>query len=303
MKLEKHILIEPKGKNKSKAKRVLVKPSLPSNKLEKLPLSEPNLKQNKITNKTDNNSYKVGDNFSDCKLCPEQVVLPAGNFIMGGSSKGDLAVNAKIPKVFTISKHEISFNLWEACIDGGGCGGHRPSDEGWGRGQQPVINVSWRDALGYVEWLSKKTEKRYRLPSEIEWEYAAKAGSTSGYWWGEKLGINQAVCFDCGSKYDGEQTAQVGSFAKNNFGLFDTAGNVWEWTANCFNKNSYQISSKNLKPLSAYETPSISDECSRVLRGGGWDTIGIGIKSSFRFASGPSNRSNVFGFRVVREIE
>jgi formylglycine-generating enzyme required for sulfatase activity len=314
----KQALIEPSVKQKTitnerpneanlvkgtQTKVVALKSNITINKVNVVRSNKTNSKQSNLGRTRAVNLYKIGDSFSDCELCPEQVVIPSGDFIMGKLSKGDTGSNVTIARVFAISKFEITFNLWRACVNNGGCGGYQPSDEGWGRGRQPVINVSWRDAVGYVNWLSKWTKRRYRLPTEIEWEYAARAGSRTDYWWGDKLEVNRAVCFDCGNALDGKKTALVGSFKKNQFGLFDTAGNVWEWTANCFNKNLYQTAAKNLKSVSVNKIPAIADECSRVLRGGGWDTIGPGIKASFRFASAPSNRSNVFGFRVVREID
>jgi len=258
-------------------------------------------------NKVLNLKYKPGDRFRDCDDCPEQVVLPAGDFVMGekggGIAKDALAVGVSIPASFSISRFEITFASWDACTADGGCAGYRPPDEGWGRGMRPVINVNWNDALNYVQWLTKKTGQTYRLPSEAEWEYAARAGTKSGYWWGKEAGINQAVCQDCGSIFDGERTAPVGSFSMNKFGLFDTAGNVWEWVSDCYDKQSYQFHKDYPEPFYRIAKFQKFDTCSRVLRGGGWDVMTLGIKPSFRFASSPSNRTNIYGFRVVREIK
>jgi len=119
------------------------------------------------------------------------------------------------------------------CVSDGGCGGYQPSDNGWGRGNRPVINVSWDDAQNYIQWLSHKTGKAYRLPSEQEWEIAARAGTTSDYYWGNDIGRNHANCDGCGSEWDNKKTAPVGSFKPNAFGLYDMMGNVWEWTGTC----------------------------------------------------------------------
>jgi formylglycine-generating enzyme required for sulfatase activity len=109
-----------------------------------------------------------------------------------------------------------------------------PEGEGWGTGNRPVINVSWKDAVAYAEWLSEQTGKRYRLPSEAEWEYAAGAGTETKYWWGNEVGINRANCDGCGSQWDNKQTAPVGSFDANPLGLYDTAGKVFEWVQDCW---------------------------------------------------------------------
>src|SRR5205823_12154354 len=116
----------------------------------------------------------------------------------------------------------------------GGCDGYKPSDYGWGRGRRPVINVSWDDAKAYAAWLANRTGKAYRLLSEAEWEYAARAGTTTVYFWGDAIGNNNANCDGCGSQWDKRQTAPVGSFKSNAFGLYDMAGNVWQWVQDCY---------------------------------------------------------------------
>ena len=104
-----------------------------------------------------------------------------------------------------------------------------PDDNGWGRGKRPVINVSWQDAVDFATWLSKKNKRTFRLPTEAEWEYAAKAGTSTPYWWGHKLLPGMAVCNACGSDWDGKSTAPVGSTKPNPWGVYDMNGNVWEW--------------------------------------------------------------------------
>ena len=177
---------------------------------------------------------EVGKVFRDCPECPEMVVVPSGSFMMGSPSgeKGRDSDEGPVHRVtferpFAVGVYEVTFGEWDACVSGGGCGGHRPSDRGWGRGRRPVINVNWKDAQAYVRWLSRKTGEEYRLLSESEWEYVARAGTRAAYWWGDGVGRNRANCSDCGDSY--RYTAPVGSFSANPFGLHDVHGNVWEW--------------------------------------------------------------------------
>ena len=157
---------------------------------------------------------------------PEMAVISAGRFRMGCLSNDDACDSDEEPdhkvtigRAFALSTHEVTFAQWDACVAGGGCGGHRPEDEGWGRGDRPVINVSWEDAQSYVAWLSRETGETYRLPSESEWEYAARAGTATKYSWGNEIGVNRANCDGCGSRWDDRRTAPAGSFAPNGFGL------------------------------------------------------------------------------------
>ncbi len=135
-------------------------------------------------------------------------------------------------EAFAIGKYEITFKEWETCVDAKGCQ-HRPDGNGFGRGRQPVIDVSWSDARECVTWLSAKTGKRYRLPSEAEWEYAARAGTTTRFPWGDNIRKGRANCGECGSVWD-KRTSPVGLFPANNFGLHDVVGNVMEWVADCW---------------------------------------------------------------------
>jgi len=260
----------------------------------------------RVSKKSNSIKHHIGEVFVDCEICPKQVVLPAGDFIMGeangGLTEDAYAIHINIPKSFSISQFEITFDLWDACVADGGCSGYRPSDEGWGRAARPVINVNRDDILSYIDWLTEKTGKTYRLPSEAEWEYAARGGTSTSYWWGRRPGINRAVCQDCGSIYDGEKTARVGSFSSNKFNLFDTSGNVWEWVEDCYKANSYQTYKMYPEPFYIHKSSHKYENCSRVLRGGGWDVMSYGIQSSFRFTSMPRLRKNSYGFRVVREI-
>ena len=138
----------------------------------------------------------------------------------------------KTSRPFAVGVYEVTFSEWEACHQAGGCS-HEPFDAGWGRGNRPVIRVTWRDAQEYVRWLSRMTGARYRLPSESEWEFAARAGTTTRFWWGDSIGRNRSNCRGCGNRRDAEKTAPVGSFPVNAFGLHDVHGNVMEWVEDC----------------------------------------------------------------------
>jgi formylglycine-generating enzyme required for sulfatase activity/rhodanese-related sulfurtransferase len=193
---------------------------------------------------------------------------------------------------FSISKREVTFRDFDRFARS--TGRRLPYDESWGRGKQPVINVSWHDAVAYTRWLSKQTGHKYRLPSEAEWEYAARAGSTYSYWWEDTGGAVHANCFDCGSRWDGSQTAPVGSFAANRFGLYDMSGNVQEWTADCYH-NSYT-------GAPADGSARVAANCTqRVVRGGAYSSPLDSLRSAKRAQLGQDTRLDNLGFRVVRE--
>jgi formylglycine-generating enzyme required for sulfatase activity len=172
-------------------------------------------------------------------------VVPAGSFTMGSPEfeEGRRWVREGPPHRVTIARElavgrfALTFDEWDACVGDGGCNGRKPRDEGWGRGRRPVINVSWDDAKAYVAWLANKTGKSYRLLTEAEYEYAARPGPHTDYPWGYVVGRNNANCDGCGSQWDNKQTAPVGSFAANRFGLYDVAGNVWQWTEDCWHES------------------------------------------------------------------
>ena len=197
-------------------------------------------------------------------ILPEMVVIPGASFQMGCVSGLDCDDDEKpVHEVtvasFELSKYEVTFEEYDCFI--AATGRISPKDQGWGRGRRPVINVSWEDAIAYTEWLSAQTGERYRLPSEAEWEYAARAGSTTKYSWGNEIGHNRANCNACGSQWDNEKTAPVGSFGPNAFGLHDMHGNLWEWVQDCWN-DSYQ-------GAPADGSAWTSGACAiRVLRGG-----------------------------------
>ena len=234
-------------------------------------------------------------------VAPEMVMIPAGSFRMGCVSGQDcdddeLPVHdVTIPEAFAVSKYEVTFAQWDACVLGGGCGGYRPDDEGWGRGTRPVIYVSWEDAQAYVSWLSSQTREAYRLLSEAEWEYVARAGSQTAYSWGSDIGSNRANCEGCGSAWDNEQTSPVGSFQANALGVHDMHGNAREWVEDCWNDRYRRAPSDG----SAW----LRGNCEwRVVRGGSWNLNPRYLRSALRIANTTVYRSYTFGFRVARTL-
>jgi formylglycine-generating enzyme required for sulfatase activity len=193
---------------------------------------------------------------------------------------------------FAIGKYEVTFAEWDACVSGGGCDGYRPDDRGWGRGNRPVISVSWEDATSYTSWLSRKTGHSYRLPSEAEWEYAARAGTTTRYHFGNSISSSQA-------NYGGnkDKTVPVGSYPANAFGLHDVHGNVWEWTEDCWN-GGYAGAPSDTNVRKA------GDCYRRVLRGGSWVNYPWDMRATFRgwLVVGIDFSSYGNGFRIARTL-
>jgi formylglycine-generating enzyme required for sulfatase activity/class 3 adenylate cyclase len=215
----------------------------------------------------------------DCADCPELVAVPSGTFKMGSAadeedhqpSEGPTHLVSVTP--FAIGRYEVTFGQWDACVAEQACK-QSPNDRGWGRGTRPVIYVSWQDTKDFLKWLSSKTGKMYRLPSEAEWEYAARAGSATRFWWGDEVGEDRTNCMDCPGA-DASRTMPVGSFEGNPFGLYDVHGNVAEWTADCWN-GSYAGAPSNGDPW-------LVGECARrVIRGGAWGLRSVEMRSAYR---------------------
>ena len=234
---------------------------------------------------------------------PEMVVLPTGSFRMGDlSGEGDAderpVRTVTISRPIAMGKYEVSFAEYEKFVSAIGAKAHfavRPDAEGWGRGNRPVINVNWHDARDYAAWLSRQTGKRYRLPSEAEWEYAARAGTTTRYSWGNEIGANRANCAGCGSDWDDEKTAPVGSFAANGFGLYDMHGNVFEWVEDCVHAN-YEGAPTDGSVWAG-------GDCDlRISRGGCWHFSPQSLRSAYRDMDPPSYRYHLVGFRLVRDL-
>ena len=238
---------------------------------------------------------QVGDRFQDCAECPQMVVLPAGSYWMGSqNNQHEVAIGAP----FAVGRYEVTFAEWDACEKDRGCPraeGIAEDVGGWGRGRRPVINVSWDHAKRYVQWLSRKTAKPYRLPSESEWEYAARAGTETAYSWGGEIGVNRANCRRCGSQWDNSKTAPVGSFGANAWGLHDMHGNVWEWVEDCWNR-SYAGS-----PVDGGAW--LRGKCDkRVLRGGSWYSFRRNLRAAARDWNTSGVHGGGIGFRVAQTL-
>jgi formylglycine-generating enzyme required for sulfatase activity len=249
--------------------------------------------------------------FRECaKDCPEMIVIPSGEFTMGSpaterggydqAERGRYNDNEEGPqhkvtiyRTLAVSKFDVTFADWDACVSVGGCA--PAPDSGYGRGTKPAINVSWGDAKQYVMWLSKMTGQPYRLLTEAEWEYAARASTTTAYFWGNEIGKGNGNCFGCGGQWDGRQTSPVGSFTPNQFGLYDMAGNAWQWVQDCWHDDY------NGAPTDGSEWTG--GDCNyRLIRGGSWDSRPQLLRSAFRSRYTVSIRVSYVGFRVARTL-
>ena len=252
-----------------------------------------------------------GEVFRDCDgtWCPEMVVVPAGSFMMGSPSGESSRSNNEGPvhkvtigDAFAVGVYEVTFDEWDACRRGGGCS-HNPPDRGWGRGRRPVINVSWMDSQAYVRWLSRETGEEYRMLSESEWEYVARAGTTGPFHFGATISTAQAnyngnVTYGSGRRGRYRQrTEPVGSFPANAYGVHDVHGNVWEWVEDCWHEK-YRGAPGDRR---AWTSGGI---CSgRVLRGGSWYGGPQNLRSAHRNWFSAGNRNHFAGFRVARTME
>lgn len=257
-----------------------------------------------VTASPSNALAQTAQAFRDCDaVCPELVNVPAGKFVMGSPAKEagrgpDEGPPHKvvIARPFAVGRFEVTFDEWDACVAADGCKGANAepgvaADAGWGRGRRPVINVSWRDAHDYAAWLSAKTGKRYRLLSEAEWEYVARAGARSPFAEGDQLAPGAANFKGGGAN----ATVPVGSYASNRFGVNDMAGNVWEWVEDCFT-TSYDTAPGD-------GAANTAGDCGRrMLRGGAWNTPERFLRSAARGRNKVDFRDNDFGFRVARDL-
>ncbi|RJG07862.1 hypothetical protein D3870_05555 [Noviherbaspirillum cavernae] len=236
--------------------------------------------------------------LNDCAGCPAMVALPGGTFTMG-STTGDPSEKpprrVTISTPFAIGKYEVTVEQWNACIEAGECprNGGNPNSQ---PKNTPVRDVSWDDAQKYVKWLSKTSGHSYRLPTEAEWEYAARGGTSTQYWWGEQMRKGTANCKDCGEPWQQDSPAPVGSFAPNPFGLYDMNGSVWEWVSDCWH-NSYKGAPADAR---AWDDPNCRI---RVIRGGSWREGASYMPSSTRFKYDANVRQSQNGFRVARDMK
>jgi formylglycine-generating enzyme required for sulfatase activity len=245
---------------------------------------------------------KPGSDFKECAIgCPMMVVVPAGKFTMGSpedekdrSKSEGPQHEVTIAKSLAVGRTEVTFVEWDACVAAGAC--QKAPDGGWGRGDRPVINVSWDDAKQYVDWLARITGKDYRLLSEAEWEYAARAGTTTTYSWGDEIGKGNANCEGCGSQWDSRQTAPVGSFKPNAFGLYDMHGNVFEWVEDSWH-DSYEGA-----PTDGLRWVEDADAGRRVVRGGSWYGLPLYLRAAARVGDATVFRGSVIGFRLARTL-
>jgi formylglycine-generating enzyme required for sulfatase activity len=254
--------------------------------------------------------YHAAQTLRDCNQCPEMVVLDGGEFTMGSSTseksrdKSEGPLRRVMVQPLAVGKFLVTFDEWTACVTAGGCQSNpNPNDSGSGRGTHPVIGISWNDAQEYAHWLSSRTGYRYRLLSEAEWEYAARAGTTTAFSFGNNITPDQAQYAwqyaDAGEPrrpHGAKGTARVGSFPSNAFGLYDMHGNAWHWVQDCWNANYDDAPTDGVAWASG--------DCGhRVLRGGSWIGIKGLLRSAFRLRSYPISRGFDYGFRVARSLD
>jgi formylglycine-generating enzyme required for sulfatase activity len=268
-----------------------------------------------VLNTAKEQTLKPKDSFRECRAeqgddyCPEMVVLPAGSFLMGqvqtqnsGENPSGQMLSSTVPlhrvtiaKPFAVSTFELTYNEWDTCVAYGDCAEGIP--DSFGRGQRPVSNVTWDDAQHYSAWLSKMTGKPYRLLTEAEYEYATRAGTQTAYPWGDDIGKGNANCYGCGSQWDGKQTAPVGSFPPNKFGLYDMVGNQWQWVEDCFHPTYDGAPTDG----SAWTTTCLI-QSRHVIRAGSFLTSPQYLRSAARFGGTTILRNFGPGFRIARTL-
>ncbi len=239
---------------------------------------------------------KAGAILRDCDDgCPEMVVIPAGTSLIGSPADEEGRSANEGPRhsvtfaaPFAVGRYEVTFAEYDACVAAGGCS-HKPADKSWGRGRRPAVDVSWHDAQQYVAWLSTKTQQRYHLLSESEWEYAARAGTTTPWNTGSAIVTDDANFLDTF-----KQTVPVGGFPANAFGLYDMHGNVFEWVSDCIEVGYFGAPADGR----AVNRPG----CDRVLRGGSHLDQPVRIRSAYRVSQPTYGRFGNAGFRVARSL-
>jgi formylglycine-generating enzyme required for sulfatase activity len=253
---------------------------------------------------------KPGSIFRECKeKCPEMMVVPAGWFEMGSDEKRRDNEGPRhrvtIAKPFAVGEFMVTYDEWDACVSYGACV-YSPfvSDASWGRGRRPVLYVTYDDVQRYIDWLSRMTGKRYRLLSEAEFEYAARAGSQAAYPWGDEVGSMNANCNGCGDPLGGKMTTPVDQFPPNAFGLHDMVGNLWERVEDCYNPH-YEVQGPNGKASAPNDGSAwLQGDCRfNVVRGGSWYVGPDMLRVSARDMSIKDEKDYNLGFRVARSLD
>ena len=254
-------------------------------------------------------TLKPKDSFKECADCPEMVVMPAGSFMMGtpvtevDRNKGEDPIHrVTIARPFAVGRFAISFDEWDACLADGGCGGVKGDDHGFGRGRMPAHGLSFNHAQAYLAWLSKKTGRTYRLPSESEREYFTRAGTATPFWFGKTVGPQDAN-YDASIPYAngprGERSKgprPVDAYAPNPFGLYQVHGNIYEWTQDCFNK-------RYTEDTPADGSPWLEGDCTkRMVRSGEWGWSANVMRAGARNEARADSGAGPYGFRVVRNL-
>ena len=261
------------------------------------------------------------ETFRDCLDCPVLVGMPSGQFIRGSSKSEQPRRTNEGPQLwvrffrpYAIGAFEVTREEWAVFVKDTGYAESRmcilhdgtrqpyPQGDAWAKSgiaqtdRDPVVCISPQDARAYTAWLSRRTGKQYRLPTESEWEYAARAGTTTPFWWGDKIDTARANCNGCGSLWDFRSTAPVGSFKPNPAGLYDMNGNAWEITEDCYVESLYRA------PVDG-SAERHSDCKAAAIRGGAWDVEPIFLRSAARAPMPLLVGTNYVGFRVARDIE
>jgi formylglycine-generating enzyme required for sulfatase activity len=283
--------------------------ALPGSPLQPIAGNFPLMRIAKPLSASEQRALRPQDLFKECEACPEMVVVPAGEFTMGApeTEKGSDADERPQRRVafanrLAVGRFAVTFAEWDACVAEGGCKGYRPSDRGWGRGRQPVINLWWEDARAYVRWISERTSRPYRLLSEAEREYVTRAGTTTPFWWGASISTEQAN-YDGGFKYGcgrkgvyRQKAVPVDSFAPNPWGLYQVHGNVYEWVEDCWNRNYEDAPSDGSAWL-------IGDCARRVMRGGSWQFAPWHLRSAARGTVATAADFRIVGMRIARPLQ
>ncbi|THB66989.1 MAG: PEGA domain-containing protein [Gammaproteobacteria bacterium] len=240
---------------------------------------------------------KIKEKYNSKVIEPEMTTIPKGDFEMGCDNnkfsfcKYDRAIHPVSVQSFSMSKYEVTIQEWSACFLDGGCD-YYPYRKNWQQAMNPVTGIDWNDVQQYIKWLNEKTGKKYNLPSEAQWEYAARAGTKTKFSWGNKIGRNNAYCKKCGVMWNNDsQVINVGSFQPNKWGLFDMLGNAREWTLDCWNDFYIEAPTDG----SAWT----SGDCSlNTVRGGSPNSETVEVYSSFREPGKKDGWNSDIGFRL-----